>query len=74
MLTVDIISKIKETECFFIYYYSQGEIYKLNPMLSDKIVKVLDIFSGNFLAAEFLNTDRNICVVNRPEFHSLINA
>uniref|UniRef100_A0A3P9LZI2 Cilia- and flagella-associated protein 43 n=1 Tax=Oryzias latipes TaxID=8090 RepID=A0A3P9LZI2_ORYLA len=39
-----------------------GEIYTLDPMQSDKIVKVLDIFSGNFLAAEFLNTDRNICV------------
>ncbi|XP_024152619.1 cilia- and flagella-associated protein 43 isoform X2 [Oryzias melastigma] len=39
-----------------------GEIYAFNPEQSEEIVKVLDIFSGNFLAAEFLNTDRNICV------------
>lgn len=49
-----------------VYIYSpQGEIYAFNPEQSEEIVKVLDIFSGNFLAAEFLNTDTNICVVNR---------
>ncbi|KAM9364970.1 cilia- and flagella-associated protein 43 [Pholidichthys leucotaenia] len=39
-----------------------GCIYKLNPSQSDKIVKVLDVQSGNFLAAAFLHDDKNICV------------
>lgn len=35
----------------------------LNPTYSDKIVKVLDVLSGNFVAATFSCTDRKICVV-----------
>lgn len=35
----------------------------LNSTRSDKIVKVLDILSGNFVAAAFSHTDKNICVV-----------
>ncbi|XP_030297865.1 cilia- and flagella-associated protein 43 isoform X2 [Sparus aurata] len=39
-----------------------GQIYMLNPTHSDKIVKVLDVLSGNFVAATFSCTDRKICV------------
>ncbi|XP_047459238.1 cilia- and flagella-associated protein 43 [Mugil cephalus] len=39
-----------------------GQIYTLNLTQSDKIVKVLDILSGNFVAAAFLHTDKNIFV------------
>ncbi len=35
----------------------------LNPSRSDKIVKVLDVLSGNFVAAALTHTDENICVV-----------
>lgn len=41
----------------------QGQIYMLNPMQSDKIMKVLDALSGNYVAAVFLHTDKKICVV-----------
>lgn len=41
----------------------QGQIYKLNPKQSDKIEKVLDILSGNFVAASLSQTDKKICVV-----------
>ncbi|KAM6915939.1 cilia- and flagella-associated protein 43 [Xenentodon cancila] len=41
---------------------SKGQMYMLNPTQSDKIVKILDIFSGNFLTAAFLHSDSNICV------------
>ncbi|XP_071336498.1 cilia- and flagella-associated protein 43 isoform X2 [Trachinotus anak] len=39
-----------------------GQIYVLNPTLSDKIVKVLDVLYGNFVAAALSHTDKNICV------------
>ncbi|XP_023282389.1 cilia- and flagella-associated protein 43 [Seriola lalandi dorsalis] len=39
-----------------------GQIYALNPTRSDEIVKVLDILSGNFVAAALSHTDKNICV------------
>lgn len=35
----------------------------LNPAQSDKIVKVVDVFSGNFVAAALLQPNKNICVV-----------
>ncbi|XP_034537901.1 cilia- and flagella-associated protein 43 isoform X3 [Notolabrus celidotus] len=38
-----------------------GQIYKLNPT-SDEVVKILDVLSGNFVAAAVSHTDRNICV------------
>uniref|UniRef100_A0A3Q3GTX4 Cilia- and flagella-associated protein 43 n=1 Tax=Kryptolebias marmoratus TaxID=37003 RepID=A0A3Q3GTX4_KRYMA len=41
----------------------QGQIYLLNPSKSDTVLKTLDVLSGNFLTAAFLQTDRNICVV-----------
>ncbi|KAF3708148.1 Cilia- and flagella-associated protein 43 [Channa argus] len=40
-----------------------GQIYMLNPALSDKIVKVVDVLSGNFVAAAFLPTSKNISVI-----------
>ncbi|XP_030603266.1 cilia- and flagella-associated protein 43 isoform X2 [Archocentrus centrarchus] len=39
-----------------------GQIYVLNPPQSDKIVKVLDVLSGNFVTAALLHDDKNICV------------
>ncbi|XP_037639094.1 cilia- and flagella-associated protein 43 isoform X1 [Sebastes umbrosus] len=39
-----------------------GQIYVLNPTQSDKIVKVLDVLSGNFVAAALSHIDKNICV------------
>ncbi|XP_039994475.1 cilia- and flagella-associated protein 43 [Xiphias gladius] len=39
-----------------------GQIYVLNPTRSDKIVKVLDGLSGNFVAAAWSHSDKNICV------------
>ncbi|XP_070772213.1 cilia- and flagella-associated protein 43 [Enoplosus armatus] len=39
-----------------------GQIYMLNSTQSDKIEKILDIFSGNFVAAALSHTDKNICV------------
>ncbi|KAA8583707.1 hypothetical protein FQN60_014915 [Etheostoma spectabile] len=39
-----------------------GQIYMLNPTQSDKIVKVLDVLSGNFVAAALSHIDNNICV------------
>ncbi|XP_061602161.1 cilia- and flagella-associated protein 43 [Cololabis saira] len=41
---------------------NEGRMYMLNPTQSDKIVKVLDIFSGNFVTAALSHTDSNICV------------
>lgn len=35
----------------------------LNPPQSDRIVKVVDVLSGNFVAAALLHTNKNICVV-----------
>nr|XP_046257140.1 cilia- and flagella-associated protein 43 isoform X2 [Scatophagus argus] len=39
-----------------------GQIYTLNPIQSDKMVKVLDVLSGTVVAAAFLCTDKKICV------------
>ncbi|KAI3363278.1 hypothetical protein L3Q82_011908 [Scortum barcoo] len=39
-----------------------GQIYMLNQTQSDKIVKVLDILSGNFVAASLSHSVKNICV------------
>ncbi|XP_069394770.1 cilia- and flagella-associated protein 43 isoform X2 [Paralichthys olivaceus] len=39
-----------------------GQIYMLNSTRSDKIEKVLDILSGNFVAAAWSHSDKNICV------------
>uniref|UniRef100_A0A1A8PYG1 Cilia- and flagella-associated protein 43 n=1 Tax=Nothobranchius rachovii TaxID=451742 RepID=A0A1A8PYG1_9TELE len=39
-----------------------GQIYLLNPSRSNQSVKVLDVPTGNFLAASLLHTDRNTCV------------
>uniref|UniRef100_UPI0037E722FD cilia- and flagella-associated protein 43 n=1 Tax=Semicossyphus pulcher TaxID=241346 RepID=UPI0037E722FD len=42
---------------------NKGQIYMLNPtQTSGEIVKVLDVLSGNFVAAALSCTDRNICV------------
>ncbi|XP_018552334.1 LOW QUALITY PROTEIN: cilia- and flagella-associated protein 43 [Lates calcarifer] len=41
---------------------STGQIYVLNPTLSNNFVKVLDVLSGNFVAAALLYTEKNICV------------
>lgn len=35
----------------------------LNPAQSDDIVKIVDVLSGNFVAAALLHTNKNICVV-----------
>ena len=43
----------------------QGHIYMLSPTRSDKIVKVLDVCGGSFVAAAWLHTDKNICVVKQ---------
>ncbi|XP_042358212.1 cilia- and flagella-associated protein 43 [Plectropomus leopardus] len=39
-----------------------GQIYMSHPTQSDKIVKVVDALSGNFVAAALSHTDKNICV------------
>ncbi|XP_076599514.1 cilia- and flagella-associated protein 43 [Chaetodon auriga] len=39
-----------------------GQIYMLNLTRSDETVKVLDVLSGNFVAAALLHTDKKICV------------
>ncbi|KAM7408596.1 hypothetical protein PAMA_002353 [Pampus argenteus] len=41
---------------------NMGQIYMLNPTQSEKTVKVLDVLSGNFVAAALLKSDKNICV------------
>lgn len=41
----------------------QGQIYVLNPAQSDRIVKIFDVLSGNFVTATLLHNDKNICVV-----------
>lgn len=38
----------------------------LNPTQSDKIVKVLDVLGGNFVAAALSHADKKICVVKHP--------
>nr|XP_040034407.1 cilia- and flagella-associated protein 43 isoform X2 [Gasterosteus aculeatus aculeatus] len=39
-----------------------GQIYALNPTRSGVIVKLLDILSGDFVAAALSHTDKTICV------------
>ncbi|XP_072247694.1 cilia- and flagella-associated protein 43 [Leuresthes tenuis] len=39
-----------------------GQIYILNPTLSDSTEKVLDVQSSNFLTAAPMHTERNTCV------------
>ncbi|KAM3862960.1 cilia- and flagella-associated protein 43-like [Diretmus argenteus] len=39
-----------------------GQIYTYKPSRSEKMVKVLDVLSGNFVAGAVLHTDKNICV------------
>uniref|UniRef100_UPI003AAA87D7 cilia- and flagella-associated protein 43 n=1 Tax=Centroberyx gerrardi TaxID=166262 RepID=UPI003AAA87D7 len=39
-----------------------GQIYMYKPTQSEKMVKVLDVLSSNFVAGVFLHTDNNICV------------
>ncbi|KAM7385486.1 hypothetical protein PAMP_001568 [Pampus punctatissimus] len=41
---------------------NMGQIYMLNPTQSEKTVKVLDVLSGNFVAAALLKSEKNICV------------
>ncbi|XP_042289784.1 cilia- and flagella-associated protein 43 isoform X1 [Thunnus maccoyii] len=41
---------------------NMGQIYMLNPTRSEKIVKILDVLSGNFMAAALLQSDKNISV------------
>ncbi|XP_053188578.1 cilia- and flagella-associated protein 43-like [Scomber japonicus] len=41
---------------------NMGQIYMLNPTRSEEIVKVLDVLSGNFVAAAMLQYEKNICV------------
>ncbi|XP_026164307.1 cilia- and flagella-associated protein 43 isoform X12 [Mastacembelus armatus] len=42
---------------------NSGQIYLLSSTQSDKIRKVLDLLSGNFVAAAFLHTNKNICLL-----------
>ncbi|XP_060943830.1 cilia- and flagella-associated protein 43 [Limanda limanda] len=39
-----------------------GQIYVLNSTRSEKFVKVLDVLSGNFVAAAWSHADKNFCV------------
>ncbi|XP_062257078.1 cilia- and flagella-associated protein 43 isoform X2 [Platichthys flesus] len=39
-----------------------GQIYVLNSARSEKFVKVLDVLSGNFVAAAWSHADKNFCV------------
>ncbi|XP_041802985.1 cilia- and flagella-associated protein 43 [Chelmon rostratus] len=39
-----------------------GQIYMLNPTQTDKTVKVLDVVSGNFVAAALSHTEKKTCV------------
>ncbi|XP_034407920.1 cilia- and flagella-associated protein 43 [Cyclopterus lumpus] len=45
-----------------LFLSNTGQIYVLNPNRSDKIVKLLEVLSGNFVAAALSHTDKNICV------------
>ncbi|CAG6016962.1 unnamed protein product [Menidia menidia] len=58
-VTAVMLSPDKET---LFLSSSTGQIYLLNPTLSGRIEKILDVQSGNFLMTALLNTDRNICV------------
>ncbi|ROL49549.1 Cilia- and flagella-associated protein 43 [Anabarilius grahami] len=39
-----------------------GCVYRFKPLLKDKVVKVLDVLCGDFVAVAALYTDRNICL------------
>ncbi|XP_077093180.1 cilia- and flagella-associated protein 43 isoform X2 [Siphateles boraxobius] len=39
-----------------------GCVYRFKPLLKDKIVKVLDVLCGDFVAVAPIYTDRNICL------------
>lgn len=43
----------------------QGCVYRFKPLLDkkDKIVKVLDVLCGDFVAVAALYTDRSVCLV-----------
>lgn len=43
--------------------FSQGRIYRYKRSQCEKVVKVLDVLSGDFVAAASLYTDNNLCVV-----------
>jgi len=44
-------------------FASQGCVYRFKPLLKDKIVKVLDVLCGDFVAVAPIYTDRSICLV-----------
>ncbi|KAK9964501.1 hypothetical protein ABG768_005668 [Culter alburnus] len=39
-----------------------GYVYRFKPLLKDKVVKVLDVLCGDFVAVAALYTDRNVCL------------
>ncbi|XP_051508041.1 cilia- and flagella-associated protein 43 [Myxocyprinus asiaticus] len=41
---------------------STGRLYRFKSLLKDKVVKLLDVLIGDFVAVAPLYTDRNICV------------
>ncbi|KAL3971951.1 peroxiredoxin 1 [Sarotherodon galilaeus] len=45
-----------------LFSSNTGQIYVLNPAQSDRIVKIFDVLSGNFVTATLLHNDKNICV------------
>ncbi|KAM9804149.1 LOW QUALITY PROTEIN: cilia- and flagella-associated protein 43 [Neosynchiropus ocellatus] len=45
-----------------LFTSSMGQIYRTDTGQSEGIVKVLDVLSGNFLAAAFCQSSENICV------------
>lgn len=44
-------------------FASQGCVYRFKTLLKDKVVKVLDVLCGDFVAVAALYTDRNVCLV-----------
>ncbi|KAJ8013989.1 hypothetical protein DPEC_G00035570 [Dallia pectoralis] len=44
---------------------STGRIYRYKPSQSEEVVNVLDVLSGDFVAAASLHTDKNFCVSAR---------
>uniref|UniRef100_A0A3Q4HZ76 Cilia- and flagella-associated protein 43 n=1 Tax=Neolamprologus brichardi TaxID=32507 RepID=A0A3Q4HZ76_NEOBR len=46
-----------------LFSSNTGQIYVLNPAQSDRIVKIFDVLSGNFVTATLLHNDKSICVV-----------
>ncbi|KAM8852551.1 cilia- and flagella-associated protein 43 isoform 5-T5 [Synchiropus picturatus] len=45
-----------------LFTSNTGQIYRTSTGQSEEIVKVLDVLSGNFLAATFCQSSENICV------------